>query len=139
MTDYALIRNGTVDNVVVWDGEGELFGDYTTCKINTGEVVGPGFLAEQDGGGNWIFTAPSVVISAEEQAKLNLQAAQAEYARATTKITSLNERVEDGDYAGTSEDVVKALLSGWVRYRKALRAYISAADGGIELPSAPEA
>ena len=138
MTDYALIKNGTVENVVVWDGEGELFGDYTTCKINTGEVVGPGFKASQDASGKWGFASPAVIISPDEQATLNLQTAQSEYARATTKITSLNERIEDSDYTGTTENAVKSLLSDWVTYRKALRAYIFAADGGAELPSTPD-
>ncbi|MEX7607211.1 hypothetical protein [Enterobacter asburiae] len=34
MANYALIRNGVVGNVVIWDGEGDIFADYTTVIID---------------------------------------------------------------------------------------------------------
>ncbi|MDF7658292.1 hypothetical protein PUG81_04870 [Erwiniaceae bacterium L1_54_6] len=137
MSNYALIKNGSVENVVVWDGTGDLFSDYTAQVIADGEMVGPGFVAEQDSSGNWTFSAPVVVITPEEQAAINLQAAQSEYDRASDKITALNQQIEDEDYTGTTEDVVKASLTSWTTYRKALRAYISTGDGSATLPTAP--
>ena len=138
MPNYALIKDGLIQNVVVWDGVGDLFKDFETYELAENYSVGPGYAADMDSAGKWIFTAPAVVITPEEQGAINLQKAQTEYARATTQITSLNERIEDSDYAGTTEDAVKLSLSDWVTYRKALRAYISSVDGGIELPSAPD-
>jgi hypothetical protein len=136
---YALIQSGMVENVVVWDGEGDIFSDYTTYKIKEGETVGPGFSAEQDSSGNWEFIAPVVVVSPEEQAAINLQKAQSEYERASSKIAALNEQIADEDYTGTTEDAVKASMTSWTTYRKALRSYIAASDGTQELPEAPVA
>ncbi|ENE2000933.1 hypothetical protein ABM424_003086 [Enterobacter hormaechei] len=34
MADYALIKNGVVENVVIWDGEGDIFADYTAVNID---------------------------------------------------------------------------------------------------------
>nr|WP_310616921.1 hypothetical protein [Pantoea cypripedii] len=138
MGNYALIKNGNVENVVVWDGEGTLFDDYSICEIKDGEIVGPGFSADQDSSGNWEFTAPVVVVTPEEQALINLQKAQTEYGRASDKITALNQQIEDEDFTGTTEDAVKSSLSGWTTYRKALRAYNAAADGSAALPAAPD-
>lgn len=138
MADYALIKDGVVKNVVVWDGKGDLFSDYSTYEIKEGQQVGPGFSAVQDSIGGWEFEAPEVVITPEEQAATNLKSAQSEYDRASENITALNEQIADDDYTGTTEDAVKAELATWTAYRKALRAYIAAADGSAALPSAPD-
>jgi len=139
MADYAIIKDGVVKNVIVWDGKGDLFSEYSTYEIKKGQQVGPGFSAEQNSSGHWEFKAPVIVITPEEQAALNLQLAQSEYVRASAKITALNERIEDEDYSGTTEAAVKAELTLWTTYRKALRAYSSAADGDAAFPSAPDA
>lgn len=139
MTGFALIKDGVVENVVVWDGQGDIFSDYSTYEIKDGEVVGPGYSAEQNSSGNWEFKAPVVVVTPKEQEALNLQSAQSEYARASEKITALNEQIEDEDYTGTTEDAVKADLTTWTAYRKALRAYIAADDGSAALATAPDA
>ncbi|MGX4981203.1 hypothetical protein [Enterobacter kobei] len=52
MADYALIKNGVVENVVIWDGEGEIFADYTAVSID-GLTAGIGW--SYDGK---TFTAP---------------------------------------------------------------------------------
>lgn len=137
MTNYALIKDGLVENVVVWDGKGDIFSDFSTCEIKAGQQVGPGFSAEQNSSGEWEFGAPVVVITPQEQAALNLQSAQSEYDCASEKITALNERIEDEDYTGTTEAAVKDELASWTTYRKALRAYIAVADGSAALPSTP--
>lgn len=49
---YALIRNGVVENVVEWNGEGNLFSGYTCVNVD-GVSCGPGWLYS-DGA----FTAP---------------------------------------------------------------------------------
>lgn len=34
MSNYALIKNSIVENVVVWDGSGNIFDDYITVNID---------------------------------------------------------------------------------------------------------
>ncbi len=51
MSNYALVKNGVVENVVVWDGTGDIFDDYITVNIDDisagidwtydGEAFGP--------------------------------------------------------------------------------------------------
>ncbi|MBS0893943.1 hypothetical protein JK211_07835 [Tatumella sp. JGM130] len=140
MSGYALIKDGLVMNTVVWDGEGEIFSEYEQCKIVDGMQVGPGYMAKKDETGNWVFTAPVIVITPEEQAQKNLNTAQSEYARASAQITALNQRIEDEDYSSehTEAGVAKS-KADWTTYRKALRAYIAEASGKDALPKGPDA
>ena len=43
MSNYALIKNGVVENIVVWDGNGDLFSDYLVIKLNDDTVAAPGW------------------------------------------------------------------------------------------------
>ncbi|EPT4023353.1 hypothetical protein [Enterobacter roggenkampii] len=49
---YALITDGIVVNIVIWDGEGHIFDDYQVVKID-GIPCGIGWIYE-DG----VFTDP---------------------------------------------------------------------------------
>lgn len=79
-----------------------------------------------------VFAETVPVVTPDE----NLATAQSEYDRASEQITALNEQIEDADYDGTTEEVVKAELAAWTDYRKKLRAYIRSSDGSQPLPSA---
>jgi len=138
MSAYALIKDGIVVNAVLWDGEGDLFQEFETYEISEGEVVGPGYSAEKDSKGKWIFSAPVIEITPEEQADKNIHDAQSAYDQASAKITSLNEIIEDEDYSTSPEEDVRVELASWTSYRKALRAYIAKGDGKISLPESPE-
>jgi len=35
MSNYALVKNGIVTNIVVWDGTGNLFPEYEVVNINS--------------------------------------------------------------------------------------------------------
>lgn len=50
--NWALIKNGVVVNIVVWDGEGDIFSDYTSVCIDN-ITCGPGWTYKS---GN--FTPP---------------------------------------------------------------------------------
>lgn len=78
-----------------------------------------------------VFAAPVYVPTPED----NLITAQVGYDRATAAITELNEQIEDADYAGMTEEDVKASLVAWTNYRKLLRAYLKAGDGSQTLPA----
>ncbi|MGC0901027.1 hypothetical protein WKG98_14270 [Pantoea agglomerans] len=138
MSAYALIKDGVVVNAVLWDGEGDLFQEFDTYEIGDGETVGPGYSAKKDSKGKWTFSAPVIEISPEEQANKNIQDALSSYDRASVKITSFNEVVEDEDYSSSSEEDVRAELATWTSYRKALRAYIAKGDGKVALPKSPD-
>ncbi|WP_267411823.1 hypothetical protein [Pantoea sp. GM_Pan_4] len=138
MSSYALIKDGLVANVVVWDGNDGVFDDYTTHELTGDEVVGPGFSAVQGSDNDWVFTAPVIELSPEEQTEINLVNAQSGYEQASSEIQSLNEQIEDEDYSIQSEDELKSSLASWTTYRKSLRAYINAGDGSKTLPSPPD-
>jgi len=138
MSAYALIKDGLVVNSVLWNGEGEIFQEFETYEIGEGEIVGPGYSAKKDAKGKWTFSAPVVELTPEEQANKNIQEASSSYDRASVKITSLNQVIEDEDYSSSSEEDIRAELATWTSYRKALRAYIAKGDGKVSLPESPE-
>ncbi|MGE4892688.1 hypothetical protein AB8890_22000 [Yersinia enterocolitica] len=132
MASYALIKNGVVENVIIWDGKGGMFSDYQVVELGEDTVAGPGWAYDGK-----IFTAPAIVQTPEEIAMQNLLTANAEYGRATARIDVLNEQIEDEDWTGTTEAGVNAALTSWTTYRKALRAYIKLGDGSQPLADAP--
>lgn len=130
---YARIENGIVAELVDVP-EGVDISDLYHPDLQFVDVSG---VAPQPEDG-WtyaggVFAAPVYVPTPED----NLIAAQVGYERATAVITEMNEQIEDADYAGTTEEDVKAELSAWTNYRKQLRAYIKAGDGSQPVPSAP--
>ncbi|WP_158781577.1 hypothetical protein [Pantoea sp. BAV 3049] len=156
MSNYALIKEGFVLNIVVWDGEGDIFEDYTTvemsddfpAQIGDAYINGTLYPKPRDGYDytfdaeklEWIITADSAKQQAVDHAQEQLRTAQSEYDRASSKIDALQDQIEDEDYSETeTEEAVKAAKTTWTTYRKALRAYIAAADGTKTLPVAPDA
>lgn len=132
MANYALIKNSVVDNIVIWDGEGDLFSAYQVVELSEDTIAGPGWTYDGK-----LFTAPVTEQTPEEIAMRNLVTANAEYDRATAQIDVLNEQIKDEDWTGTTEATVNAALASWTTYRKALRAYIKAGDGSQSLADAP--
>lgn len=139
MSNYALIKNGLVENVVVWDGEGDIFSEYTTYELSDGEVAAPDFSAIKDSKGNWTFNAPEVNLTPQQQSELNIISAQSEYDRASSKINSIRDQIEDEDFETISEDKLNKLLVTWTNYRKSLRSYLALGDGNKDVPLPPEA
>lgn len=138
MSNYALIKDGFIENVAVWDGEGDIFSEYTTYELSDGEVAAPGFLATKDNKGNWMFQAPGVSLTPQQEAELNMISAQSEYEGASSKINSIREKIEGEDFTTASESELNHLLSTWAGYRKSLRSYISSGEGSKKLPSPPK-
>lgn len=128
---YAVVEDGRVTNIVLWDGETE-WTPSSGYAVQCDEGAGIGWLYA-DGK----FTAPVIAKSADEIANENLAMAKSEYERASVKITALNEQISDDDWGGSTENIVRGNLALWVAYRKSLRAYINAADGTQKLPVMP--
>ena len=138
MSNYALIKDGLVENVVVWDGEDDIFSEYTTYELSDGEVAAPGFSATKNSNGNWTFIAPEVKLTPQQKSELNIISAQSEYDRASSKINSIRDQIEDEDFATISEDELNKLLATWTNYRKSLRSYLALGDGSKDVPLPPE-
>lgn len=156
MTNYAVISDGFVVNVVVWDGTGDIFADTTTIELTdkVSAFIGDAYLdgkvisKPRDGYDYdftpdkkaWVMTDESKAIVAEKDKTKNLTFAKSEYDRASTKLTSLEQRIEDDDYDEVNTEAsIAAEKTKWTTYRKSLRAYIAAADGTAYLPKAPDA
>ena len=156
MSNYAVVKDGFVVNVVVWDGTGDIFADTTTIELTdkVSAFIGDAYL---DGGviskprdgyeykfndksKAWEMTDESKALIADKDKKKNLTFAQGEYDRASTKLTALEQRIEDDDYDEVNtEKSIASEKTKWTTYRKSLRAYISAGDGTASLPKAPDA
>ncbi|EGO4099527.1 hypothetical protein U9Z24_04090 [Escherichia coli] len=130
---YALVKDNVVENLIAWDGEGDLFPGYDAIELSDELIASVGWSYD----GKTFTAPPEPAKTPEEQAAENLAIAQSEYDRATIVINELNEQIQDEDYDGTTEEAVKDELAAWTNYRKELRAYIKAADGSQQLPSAP--
>ncbi|EPS5556355.1 MULTISPECIES: hypothetical protein [Enterobacter] len=130
---YALVKDNVVENLIAWDGEGDLFPGYDAIELSDELIASVGWSYD----GKTFTAPPDPAKTPEEQAAENLAIAQSEYDRATIVINELNEQIQDEDYDGTTEEAVKDELAAWTNYRKELRAYIKAADGSQQLPSAP--
>jgi len=156
MSDYAIVQDSFVINTVEWDGNGNIFDGYITFEVDSGNAASIGdayinstlYPKPRDGYDydfdneklEWVITAEGATQKAKLQAEINLAIAQSEYDRASDKIDAFDDQIEDEDYTATdTEAVVKSNRSAWITYRKSLRAYISAADGTVTLPIAPDA
>lgn len=154
--NYALIEGGVVVNIAVWNGEGDIFSDFTAVEITDtfaaaiGDAYINGVLYANPRDGyeytfstdmlKWTITSEGAAAKAAAVAAANLETAQSEYNRASDKITALQQQIDDEDYSGAdTAATVAADKATWVTYRKALRAYIAAEDGGALLPQKPDA
>lgn len=136
---YAVIANGVVVNTIVWDGITPLGDDEQPFAVridfdaSNGLVPGIGWRYD-----NGEFSPPPVPEKTPEQiATENIHTAQSQYDIASKKINALQEQIDDEDWTNTSEDELRAELAGWTAYRRALRSYLSTADGSQSLPEQP--
>ncbi|MFS7358681.1 hypothetical protein AB6896_07415 [Rahnella inusitata] len=152
--NYALIKDGFVVNVVAWNGDEDIFSDFTTEEItdafaaSIGDAYVNGILYTRPRDGyeytfstenlEWALTTESAAEKSEADAITSLETAQSEYTRASDKITALQQQIDDEDYSGKeTAATVAAVKTTWTTYRKALRAYIAADAGTAALPKAP--
>lgn len=140
MSIYAVVADGKVVNTIVWDGVTPLGDDEQpfAVLINPDPVNGlvPGIGWHYDNGE---FSPPPVPEKTPEQkATENIQTAQSQYDMASKKINALQEQIYDEDWTNISEDDLRAELAEWTAYRRALRSYLSTADGNQSLPEQPQ-
>lgn len=128
MANYALIKNGVVENVVIWDGEGDIFADYTTVSID-GLTAGIGW--SYDGK---MFTAPPVPELTREEYVGQAESTKAgllSSARMTISIW------QSELLLGSISDADKASLVAWLAYIKAVEATDTSTAPDINWPEPP--
>ncbi|ENJ2508540.1 tail fiber assembly protein [Escherichia coli] len=130
MSNYALISEGVVVNIVVWDGGGDLFPDYQTVNID-GISAGIGWSYSDDK----FSPPPPPEVSHEElvaQAEMNKQSLLIS-ARSTISIWQTELQL------GIISDDDKASLISWLSYIKELQAIDTSSAPDISWSSPPEA
>ncbi len=48
---WALVRNNIVKNIVIWDGNGNIFDDYITVRLDENSPVSIGWIYDPETGG----------------------------------------------------------------------------------------
>ncbi|ASG50766.1 phage tail protein [Escherichia coli] len=128
MANYALIRNGVVGNVVIWDGEGDIFADYTTVIID-GLNAGIGW--SYDGK---TFTAPPVPELTREEYVGQAESTKAGLlSSARTTISIWQSEL----LLGSISDADKASLVAWLAYIKAVEDIDTSTAPDINWPEPP--
>ncbi|EKS6745954.1 tail fiber assembly protein [Enterobacter kobei] len=131
MQNYALIKNGVVENVVIWDGEGDIFDDYTAVKLD-GLTAGIGWTYDGEQ-----FTAPPEPEPTPEEL-----IAQAE-AKKKSLIAAANDYMDNRQWPGKAAlgrltDAEKEQYNLWLDYLDGLEAVDTTSASVINWPAAPE-
>lgn len=130
MSNFALISNGVVVNIVVWDGSGDLFSDYQTVNV---DEISAGIGWEYSDGE--FSPPPAPELSHDElvvQAEIKKQ----------SLITSAHSAISIWQtelQLGIISDGDKASLINWLAYIKELQAIDTSSAPDISWPSPPEA
>lgn len=131
--NFALVKDGIVENIVIWDGEGDLFEGYKAVNI---EGLGIGVGWTYDGKK---FTAPAEPPQPELTHEELVQ--QAEFQKQTL-ISQANEYIDSKQWPsklalGRLSDADKALFNQWLDYLDALDALDISAAPNIHWPENP--
>lgn len=114
MSQYALIENGVVTNVIVWDGDAENWSapeGVTTHLINEGEIICIGYTYD-----GTAFTAPPELAPTPFTGAQVLADRDNRLGVATLRIAPLQDAVDIGE----ATDAELASLKLWKQYRVAL-------------------
>lgn len=127
MNNYTLISDDLVKNIIIWNGEGDLFPEYIAVELSDNIAVGVGW-SYADG----VFTpppepekTPEELISAANIQKSSLLSA------ANATIVPLQDAV---DLAMATDEEI-ALLTEWRKYRVLLNRVDTSAAPDIEWPT----
>lgn len=130
MSNFALISNGEVVNIVVWDGSGDLFSDYQTVNLD-----------EINAGIGWSYSdgefspPPAPEVSHDELVAQADETKQAMLTAARSTISIWQTELQ----LGVISDDDKASLIGWLAYIKELQAVDTSNAPEITWPLRPVA
>ncbi|MCK7098855.1 tail fiber assembly protein [Enterobacter kobei] len=113
MTGFALIKDGVVENVVVWDGQGDIFDEYETVNID-GLSVGIG----------WAYDGKKFTAPLEPEPTHDELVKQAEIEKSGL-ISQANDYIDSKQWPsklalGRLKDDEKASFNEWLDYLDAL-------------------
>ncbi|EHC5015235.1 tail fiber assembly protein [Escherichia coli] len=131
MSNYALVKNGVVENVVVWDGKGELFSEFVTVELNDDSVASVGW--SYDGKE---FTPPPEPEKTHEELIAEADAEkQSRLDYASSKIVVWQTKLLMGRKLTTDET---ASLNAWMDYIDAVTEIDSSSATDICWPEMPK-
>lgn len=130
MSTYALIKNGMVENTVLWDGEGDIFDEYETVNID-GLSVGIG----------WAYDGKKFTAPLEPEPTHDELVKQAEIQKQTL-INEANSHIDSNQWPsklalGRLSDADKQLFNEWLDYLDALEAVDTSTAPDIMWPATP--
>ena len=131
MRNYALIKNGVVENVVIWDENGNIFDDYTVVNLE-GLTAGIGWTYDGEK-----FSAPP-----EPEPTHDELVQKAEILKQAL-ISDANNYIDSNQWPsklalGRLSDVDKQSFNEWLDYLDALEAVDISAAPDVNWPSRPE-
>lgn len=150
MSNYAIITDGIVSNIVVWDGEGDIFSNQETVKIIEGMSVNIGdayisgvFITKPRDGYDYDFDAKSSQwIMTEESQKIK-EANQINSAKSqkATLLSLAMDKIslwQTEQSLGIISDTDKESLLKWISYIKELNAVDTSTAPNITWPTSPD-
>lgn len=126
--NYALIKNGVIENVVVWDGEADIFPDYIAISI---DGVGAGIGWSYDGK---VFTPPPEPEMTHEE---NIEQAELVKAGLLASARTTISIWQSELLLGTISNEDKTSLIEWLAYIKAVEAIDTSTAPEINWPISP--
>ena len=131
MRNYALNKNGVVENVVIWDENGNIFDDYTVVNLE-GLTAGIGWTYDGEK-----FSAPP-----EPEPTHDELVQKAEILKQAL-ISDANNYIDSNQWPsklalGRLSDVDKQSFNEWLDYLDALGAVDISAAPDVNWPSRPE-
>ena len=126
--NYAVIENGVVTNIAVWDGESEWSADgFQVFPLAEGVSIGWLFVDGE-------FIAPPTPEKTYEELVYDAeQKKQSRLARANSVTADWRTDL----FLGTISDEAKAKLNMWMQYIKDVKAVDVSTASGIEWPDEP--
>ena len=131
MQNYALIKNGVVENVVIWDENGNIFDDYTVVNLE-GLTAGIGWTYDGER-----FSAPP-----EPEPTHDELVQKAEILKQAL-ISDANNYIDSNQWPsklalGRLSDADKQLFNEWLDYLDALESVDPSKAPEIVWPVSPE-
>ena len=116
MSNYAIVENGTVVNIVIWDGETDWTpdGGHTAIEINEKDVVAIGYTVANDE-----FVAPVQPAPTEEEL---IAEAEKQKAQILQTINETTQMWQTQLLLGIITDDDKASLTDWMKYAQQVQA-----------------
>ena len=128
MSKFALVRNGIVENIVLWDGEGDIFSAYEA--INVDEIsAGVGWLYN-DG----VFVSPPAPEIPHEESVYQAESRKSSLLNDAYSIINI---WQTELLLGTISEESRMLLTEWLEYIKALKAVDTSTAPNIIWPELP--